>query len=195
MLTPAYIPQASSPHPDVYRAVYDFVQIFSFTGTVTIAADNIYRGWENRSALPATSNEYAVITITDAIRRGTTTEMMPGTGVADDQPELYQLRTYYELTAQIDVCSDTDAARQRAYSLENAFRSLVGVDFFRKYGITAQWCNSVREMVFTDESSQFVKRYMLELHLAYWAGIDVGSAWFIDVAIERVEDVDAHHKP
>lgn len=195
MLTPAYIPKSGSTSPDVYLALYEFVAAFSYAGNELIPPENIFNGWQNRMALPPVSNEYAIITVGNSIRTGTTTEVLPGTGAAPEEPELYQLRTYYSVMAQVDVYSDTDAARVRAYSLETVFRSLVGVDFLKKFGVTAQWCNTVREMVEVDEARQFVKRYMLELHLSYWAGVDVDSAWLDAVKIERLEDVDAFHKP
>lgn len=195
MLTPAYAPKGSSVAPDVYAALVLFVRAYALAGSDSLPDDNVYRGWENRAALPTGSNDFAVVTILSTTRRGTTVEDMPGTDAPDDQPETYRARTYYEVTAQVDVCANTDVARQRAYSLETVFRSSIGTDFFSRYGITSQYCDSVREMVFVDESKQYVKRYSIDFHLAYWAGVDVDSAWLIDADIQRVEDVDAHHKP
>lgn len=195
MLTPSYIPQAASVSPDVYGALYDFVLAYGLAAGGPLPEDNIYRGWENRSALPAGSNEYAVITVAGTTRRGTGTETINNIGSPDNEPEQYQIRTWYEVLAQVDFCSDTDVARQRVYSLDSIFRSTVGVNFFSAYGITAQYADNIQELTFVDEADQYVKRYALTLHLGYWAGVDVESSWFDTVDLNRVEDVDAHHPP
>lgn len=190
MLTGAYIPLAPSSPPDVYAAFYDFILAY---GMPSIPPANIYRGWQNRSALPPDSNEYAVMSILGTTRRGTTVDDFDIQNVPDDEPEKYVLRTMYEAIVQVDCCSDTDVARQRTYSLETAFRSFVGVSFFKAYGITAQYCSPIREMSSVDGSDQFVRRYSIDFHIEYWAGVDVGSAWFIDAKLERLENVDVHH--
>lgn len=192
MLNAFYEPKVPSTPPDVYAAFYNFVLAY---GLPRLPAANIYRGWQNRSALPPGSNEYAVISILGTNRRGTTVDELVIQGVPPDQGELYQLRTMYEAVVQVDLCSETDLARQRSYSLETSFRSMLGTNFFSKYGITAQYCSPIREMSNVDGSDQFVRRYSIDFNIEYWAGVDVDSAWFNQVVIQRLENVDAHHPP
>ncbi|MCC8189705.1 MAG: hypothetical protein LIP77_03570 [Planctomycetes bacterium] len=192
MLTPFYTPLGYSAAPDVYGAFQAFIAAY---GLPAFPAENVFRGWQDWSASPPDFNEFAVITILGTTRRGATVDEMPGANVADDEPERYSLRTMYEVTVQVEVCSETDVARQRSYSLETCFRSFVGVSFFQRYGITAQYCSAIREMPDVDGVSQTVRRYALDFTCEYWAGVDVGSAWFNDVKIDRIEDVDAFYPP
>jgi hypothetical protein len=190
MLTPAYIPLDQGPNPDLYGAVYDFVSAYA---RPVLAPDNIYRDMQNRAALPAGSNEYAVIALLGTVRRGTNVEELVVSGAEESEPERWEVRTLYDALVQVDFVSDSDAARQRAYTIESLTRSGVGVAFFAAYGITAHYADDVRELNVQDESKQFVHRYMTTLHLSYWSGADAGTAWFDAVLTGRIEDVDVHH--
>lgn len=194
-LTPAYIPQAPTELDNVYTAFKAYVLGY---GLPPMDGSNIFYGNQNRVALPVNTNEYAVITILWSVRTGTTTEQMPGTGVADDSPELYSLRTYYESRVQVDLCSDDPYwPVQRAQALETAFRSSVGVNFFKGYGISALNAdsNQLQEDTFVNDSSQYVYRQIVTFNIGYWKGIDIGSAWFTDVTIDKIHDVDAFYPP
>ena len=174
MITPVYVTPAAGPTPDIYGAVYDYVLAY---GLPSLAPENIYRGWQNRSALPANSNEYAVISVFESSRRGTNVEILLNTGAEEDEPEIYQSRAYFEVRVQVDLLSDSDLGRQRAITLVTAARSSLGVNFFKPYGITCQYAEPIREIPQIDEANQFVRRYATSLRLAYWGGVDVGSAW------------------
>jgi hypothetical protein len=159
---------------------------------------SIYQGWQNRSALPAGSNEYAVISVFQSTRRGTNVEILINTGAADDEPETYQARAYFETRVQVDLVSDSDLGRQRALCLEVAAWSTIGVNFFKPYSITCQFGDPVQEIPQIDEANQFVRRYMTSLRLAYWAGVDVGSAWIevradgTGILLNPVEGITSH---
>lgn len=192
MLTPSYAP-SNAAFPDVYGAVTAFVAQWA---QPPFPAVNIYWAWGNRESLPADTNEYAVISVRNTGRRGTGTEDILNTGAADDEPEQYQIRTWYEVLAQVDFCSDDEAAAyQRAYSIETIMRSSVGVNFFKAYEIAAQYADDIQELSALDESDQYVYRYAVTLHLGYWVTITAQSSWFDTVTLNRVEDVDAHHPP
>lgn len=190
MLTPSYIPIDALEQPDLYKATKAFILAFGFP---ILEPDNVFQGWGNNMSLPANTNEYAVMTVLNTNRRGTTVENIVKSENSDETPERYELRTYFETLMQIDMCSDSDLARQRAYNLESTLRSSVGVNFYKQYGITAQYAENIFEAAFTNGSNQFVRRYILTFHLAYWAGVNVGSAWFNDYDLKRVEDVEVHH--
>ena len=193
MLTPAYVPAGPDATPDIYGAVYDFVERWAYPG---LESPCIFRDASNDAARPAGSNEFAIISVLGSTRRGTTIERFNNTNAPDENPEQIQLRTLYDCLVQIDLYSDDDEARRRAHTLETMARTSVGVNFFKKpYGIGCNYADDVRELSCTDESRRMVHRYMVTLHLTYWGGVDIGSAWFKDATLNRVEDVDAHHPP
>lgn len=191
MLTPAYTTPTALEMPDIYTAVFDYIATFALPA---LDEKNIYRGWQNRAALPPDTNEYAVYTIISTVRHGASVEELNIKGVADDQPEIIKVGTYYETAVQIDCCSDSDNARQRATMLANFARSSVGVNFFKKYGLSIIDSDSPSEITMFDESNQFVPRYMITLRLSYWVVGEIGMTWLNDVNFLGVRDVDAFTK-
>ena len=174
MLNPIYEDPSLSPQPDIYGAVYDFVLNY---GLPALPPENIIRTWQNRAALPPDDNEFAVISLLGVTRRGSGVETLLNTGVPETEAESYQVRAYYEAVARVDFCSDSDLGRQRAVSLESLSRSGLGVWFFRPRGLSLLYAEPIRETSSTDEADQYVLRHSLDLRLAYWAGLDVKSAW------------------
>ena len=192
MITPAYVPTGPDATPDIYGAVYDFVKAFAYQDVPGV---NIYRDASNAATRPKGSNEFCIISVLGSTRHGTTVERFINTGADDPDPEKIALRTMYDCMVQIDFYSDDEAGRRRAHTIETLARSTVGPAFFRTYNIGCNYADDVRELNYTDESRRMVHRYMVTLHLSYWGGIDIGTAWFIDTKLNRVEDVDAHHHP
>lgn len=189
MLTPSYTTADNLNIPDPYRAMKAFILRYA---PPLLDDQCVIQGWQNRSSLPEGTNEYAVISILNTRRRGTTRDEL----VAVSEPDSdYRLKTYYEAMCQVDFCSDSDNARVRAFAADNVFRSLVGVNYFERDGIAAQYAENIRELSFVDEASQFVRRYALTFHIAYWSIVNIGSSWFNDATLNRVEDVDSHHPP
>lgn len=188
MLTPAFTSPEALETPDIYSAVFDYVAAFALPA---LDEKNIYRGWQNRSALPPDTNEYAVISIISNVRHGSSVEELEIKGVADDKPELIKVGTYYEVAIQIDCCSDSDYARQRAAMLSGFARSSVAVSFFKKYGLSVIDASDPAEITMTDESDQFVPRSMITLRLTYWSVSAIGMTWFNDFNLVGVKDVDA----
>lgn len=191
MLTPIYETPSTLNMPDVHAAVYEYVLKF---GLPTMLPGNIYRGWQNRSALPPTTNEYVVISFISNVRHGSSVETLEFKGVADDKPEIINVATYYDATIQIDCCSDSDAGRQRATMLSNFARSQVGVTFFKVHDISIIDASAPADVTMSDESNQFVQRTMLTLRLSYWVTGAVNTAWFNDFNLIGVKDVDAFTK-
>lgn len=191
MLTPVYESPKIVSMPDVLTAVYDYVLAY---GLPAMHSDNIYRGWQNRAALPPNTNEYAIISFVSNVRRGTSVETLEIKGVKDAEPETYTVATYYEATVQIDCCSDSDAGRQRATMLSNFARSHIGVAAFKAHGISIIDASAPSDISMVDEAHQFVQRTMLTLRLSYWVTGAVDTAWFNDVNLIGVHDVDAFTK-
>lgn len=192
MLTPVYTAPETLEMPDIYAAVYDYVLAYALPA---MPPENIYRGWQNRSALPPDTNEYAVISVISNVRHGTGINTFEPQGVPDDQPERYKIATHYEVAIQIDCCSDSDFARQRAAMLSNFARSDIAAAFFRKYGLGVIDASDPSDITMTDESNQFVQRSMITLRLLYWVTGAIGTAWFNDFNLVGVKDVDAFFKP
>lgn len=188
MLTPVYTTPIALETPDIYVAVYDYVLAYALPA---LKPENIYRGWQNRAALPPDTNEYAVISIISNVRHGSSVEELEIKGVTDDEPELIKVGTYYEAAIQIDCCSDSDYARQRAAMLSGFARSSVAVAFFKKYGLSVIDASDPTDITMTDESDQFVPRSMITLRLTYWSVSAIGMTWFNDFNLVGVKDVDA----
>lgn len=192
MLTPVYENPSTLKMPDVHAAVYEYVLKF---GLPAMLPENIYRGWQNHSALPPTTNEYAVISFVSNVRHGTSVETLEIQGADDDKPEIINVATYYDATVQIDCCSDSDTGRQRATMLSNFARSQIGVTFFKAHDISIIDASAPADISMSDESNQFVQRTMLTLRLSYWAIGAVDTAWFNDFNLIGVKDIDAYYKP
>lgn len=191
MLTPVYTAPKALDMPDIYVAVYDYVLAYALPA---MQPENIYRGWQNRSALPPDTNEYAVISIISNVRHGTSIETLEINGVDDDEPETITVATHYEVTVQVDCCSDSVYAQQRASMLSNFARSSIATSFFKKYGLSIADASDPADITMDDESNQFVQRSMITLRLLYWVTGAIGTAWFNDVNFVGVKDVDAFYK-
>lgn len=48
---------------------------------------------------------------------------------------------------------------------------------------------------YTDDTNQYINRYRLPLHLAFWTVYEYQTEYFDKIAITRLENVDVHHKP
>lgn len=174
---------------DLYGAVYDFVLAFA---RPELPPDAIYRGWRNRSALPAMSEEYAVISVLGHYRRGATVERFSAPSAeSDGELELTEL---VEADVQIDLCSNGDAARRRAQCLETAARSTAGCDFFAARGVGCLYATDVRDISFEGDSNQFVRRCMTTLRLSFPTGVKVAQDWFAAVK-PALKNVDVYFPP
>lgn len=187
-------PTNSAPltEADIYEAVRQFVKMYALP---EMPIEYIIQGWQNRMSLPAGTNEFAVITILFGTRHGTVVE----TFKAQD-PDKTVLGTLtvvglVELSVQVDICSETDFARQRAQRLAIVTRSSIGVQFFNDFEMSALYADDARDISFVGGEKQFVRRFMTTLHLSINEGVIVDFPYFDVVKMSRVEDVDAHHKP
>ncbi|MEG2172373.1 MAG: hypothetical protein RRY29_03835 [Desulfovibrionaceae bacterium] len=174
--------------PDVYTAVYDFIQAF---GLPAMPAENTIRGWQNRNHLPENTNEYAVITVMDAKRRGTNVQTFTFDPATQANGNLAS-SILVVCGVQCDFCANNDTARQRAQSMELVNRSPLATDFFTPYGISPLYAEDVRDLSFVDGSEQFVQRFNTTLFLSFWASMSVSVGWFDHVDL-YVENVDVHH--
>lgn len=174
-------PVAETP-PDLFNAVRDCLR------TLVRPAMNenaIVSGWKNQASLVPETTDFAVVTATSAIRRGTNVSTF------DPETEKMTVRELVEVTLDVDFCSDTDAtALTRAVALSLIARDELGVSFFEPYGIACLFADDPKRME-ADEKIAFV-RYTTTLHVSYWAGVTVDIASF-DTITPSLENVDVHH--
>lgn len=181
---------------DVYEATRLFVQKYALPlagkgGKLPL--EHIYQGWQNRNALPRGSNEYAVVSILFSMQHGTSIQRtITGEG---DQPDRQRVFGLVEHQVQIDICSNTDIAQQRANSLYVFCRSDIAVQHFNDAGLSLLYADQVRDLSFVGDSNQFVRRYTMTLRITSVCGVEVDFETFDEARASRIENVDVHHPP
>lgn len=185
-------PEAAAPlmEADVYAACRDFVLTYALPA---LEPENVIQGWQNRAALPAGSEEYAVISVISATQRGTTVETFRADDPSTTPPGLLYIQGLIEVYVQVEFCGDSDLARQRAQRCAVVARSSVGVELFTRYGMSILYADEVREHCFKGDAGQFVRRYATTLHVSLWSGDSVEMPYFNQASVSRLENVDAHH--
>lgn len=177
---------------DIYTACKDFVLAY---GLPALPPDNVIQGWQNRAALPAGTNEYAIISLLFDTQHGTTVETFKADAPDTAPPGQITAKALVEVQAQIDFCSRDDAARQRARRLAVVTRSGIGVQFFNDRGLSCLYADNARDISFVGDAKQFVRRWMTVLHLTLWEGVTADFDYFNRVSVSRLENVDVHHPP
>lgn len=110
---------------DVLGAVFDFLQ-----ARLSPVPPHIVRGWGNRAALPD-SNEFVVLTLIGAARRGTNVRQwkMPAGNAPGLDLNLAMLTLY---DVQVDFCGeDEETVSRSASQFVILGRDAVAADFFR----------------------------------------------------------------
>lgn len=165
---------------DVLGAVYDFL-------TEYIGAENIVRGWQNRSALPA-DVDYVVLTLINAERTGTNTHK------SDPESETETISMLNHYSVQVDFCGDDETeVMQLAAKLVLLARDGLAVDFFNGKGMSCRYADDPRSVPFTNDQNQWTMRYSVTLHLAAWENVELASDYFGSVNVQ-IENVDVHHR-
>lgn len=200
---------ASEP-PDIYAAVKAFVLAYALP---QLPAEAVYQGWQNRAALPAGSNEYAVMSILWQRPVGTTVSMFAtlansakGSRQAPQGAIEYQALT--EVAVQVDFYSEGDTARQRAANLQMMAKTAPAVELFSRFGLSSLYADDVRDLSFVGDAQQFVRRASVTLHLSTpltisgdetgggggpGAGLSIPTQYFDQARLSGLENVDAHH--
>ena len=146
---------------DVYEAVRQFVFKYALPGLPLVC---IYQGWQNRASLPQ-ENEYAVVTILRTTQHGTTVEDFAADDPDKAAPGALTVRALREIVVQIDFCSETDTARERADRLSITARSGFGVVDCNDYGLSSLKAEDVRDLSCVGGEGQYVRRWAATLHL------------------------------
>lgn len=190
------IARPSNQEPLDEAGIYAACKAFVLTyGLPALAPDNIIQGWQNRAALPAGTNEYAVVSILFDRQHGTTVETFAASESNTVPPGKVTASALVEVNVQIDFCSKNDTARTRTRRLALVARSSLGVQFFNDRGMSCLYADDARDISFVGDAQQFVRRWMTTLRLTLWEGVSADFDYFNRVAISRLENVDVHHPP
>lgn len=177
---------------DLYLATYEFLTLYALPD---YPAGNIYRGYQNRAALPAGSNEYAIMQITGQYRRGTNVDSYSAEGMAQDEDGTLTTRELVECDMQLDFYSDSDSARLRAQTVETLARSGLASQFFtQSFDVGCLYAGDLRDLSGITDADQYVQRFSVTLRLCCWVGVNVKIPWFDAVAV-GVKDVDVYYPP
>lgn len=167
------------------NAVYDFVMEYA----PNAVADNIFRGWQNRMALPQTQN-FIVISVQDTLRIGTNVS-----DYSQGSNGIMTTKTLREYVIDIDFCNiNQEIAQEQAVTIETLSRSYIAVEFFKQQDINMNYADDIEYLPYTDEQDQYLHRYRVSLHLTKWEEIAVNQDFANKVEL-RIENIDAHHKP
>ncbi len=157
-------------------AVYEFIAAYT-----NIEKNNIIKGWQSTSLLPADSENYAVFTVINERRRGTNVEEY------DPASEKVRVTKSNIISVQIDIVAETNRqARENAAMLETMARSSYGVDFFKKYDIGLLYADDARAMEQISKTDNYVNRYMITLHLEEINAVTVSQDYFDNVEVNTV---------
>ncbi len=158
---------------NIQIAVYEFIAAYT-----NIEKNNIIKGWQSTSILPADSESYAVFTVINERRRGTNVEEY------DPANEKVTVTKSNIIDIQIDIVAKTNMqARENAAMLETMARSSYGVDFFNKYSIGLLYADDARAIETISKTDNFVNRYMLMLHVEEINAVTVSQEYFDKVEV------------
>lgn len=155
-----------------------------------IPQERLFRGYVNREALPGVQ-DYTVYAVNSTARIGTNVN-----DFAQAIDEKITTKVLREYTVDVDFFSlSQETARQRASTLEAIGRSYLGVDFFKQYEIGLNYAEDMNYLPYVDLTEQYIHRYRVSLHLTKWEEITVNQQYAEEVILQRVENIDTHHKP
>lgn len=162
--------------PSLYEALVSAVEGWALPA---LPRNLIRRGWVPRAALPASTRDYAIVSVLNRQRHGTNVkEYTPPTDPNEPFGTLTE-RTLRIATCQVDFYSETEAGFMRADSLVTFVRGSAGASWFRQWGIGSLYCDDVQQMDYTDGEKYQVMQSSVTLRLSYWSGI-VSKLQFFD---------------
>lgn len=164
-----YSGEARIEAPDLYKPLVLAISRFAFP---LLPLSSIKRGWQNRTSLPAGTNEYCLVSVLDRSRVGTNERSyVQPTAIAAGSPGGMKEKTLWQAQAQVSFFSSHYLAEARAESFKTFLRGFLGGSFFRDYGIGAGYCDDVRIMEVEDGGKMLLQHAMLRVHLQYWSGV------------------------
>lgn len=173
---------------DILHALTSFCVTFSAPALAD--EDHVFYGYESNRSLPSDGNDFCVVTPIAQRRVGSNIERWEPSGA--DEVELCE---YVELDVQVDCYStDSFSALERAQTYEAIARSFSGVDHFLTYGLDCLYADGLQNLTAVLDSSQYVSRWTLTLHLGYWKRLTLQQDFFFATTVDVV-NVDTTFKP
>ena len=174
-------------------AIYDFICAYALPA---LLPENVFWANQNRQALPAGLEDFCSLYIVSQSRHGTSVEyLIPS---MDSYPDRVAIASLFEYLVQIDFYSNSlNYARNRAMTIANVGRSSIGPQFFNqeKYGgCSLLYTDDPRDMTGVMDSQQYVQRFMLQLRCTMPEITTVELPGFDFAEMNRVENVEVHHK-
>lgn len=172
----------------IYKAVKDF-ELLLFSD---LEDAQIFAGNQNNLSLPPT-REYIINTIINHRNIGTPVQSMEWN--EETQASSLILAQPVELMMQIDAYSNSpEKARLRAETVTVVGRSVPGVDFFARYGLSTLFADDAKNLTGVGDENQFVQRWMTTLHLIYTHRVQLDVDSFSAVKVD-VQNVDVKFPP
>jgi hypothetical protein len=172
--------------PDILKAVHDYVIQYTDTPPAII-----YRGYQNRAALPAGRPDFCLIALVSSARHGSNA----GELTADEAGQV-TVRSLREYAVSVDFTHyDQATAAERGGRLETLSRSPRSVSFFAGYDIAFLHADELQYLPYVDDADQFLHRYRLTLRLSVWEAVTLSAEHFTQVEFTRIENIDVHHPP
>lgn len=132
-----------------------------------ITQDMLYRGWQNRMALPA-NQTYVIYALDSTQRHGTNVRTYEKTG-----PDIMVQKVLREYIFVVDLFSnDNEKIFRWANNIEILMNCYKGVDFFKQYSCNGCYADEVQYLPYTDLTNQYVERYRVMIHLTKWETLD-----------------------
>lgn len=167
--------------PSIYDAVALAVSQNAFP---LLPLSCIRRGLQNRTSLPASTNEYAVLTLINRERVGTNARLYTQPVNNADNGKMTE-KTLWDAQFQVSFFSEQYLAEQRAESFKTFFRGFMGATFFAQYGIGTGYCDEIILMEVEDGGKMQLQHAALRLHVQYWSGIQA-DLLFIPTISEQI---------
>jgi hypothetical protein len=184
--------------PDIRKAVYEFTLWAGVASDGSrLQGKDVFHGMQNRVALPAGTDEYAVIVHQGSAKQGTGFyKRDPGTG--EDVSVLHWTADY-----QIVFHSGKfERAFERATAFETLGCSPEGCRFFKGYGMNVIDASGLRDVSAQIDADQWVYMVQTALKVEYGSAMPMGSEAAERLNVEAApaegryfEDADAHHPP
>lgn len=182
---------------DPLGVVYQFVRDFAYQEgeSSPLSEDQVIRGWQNSSFLPAGTTEFCVLTLRDGVRQGSNVYRFTD----DGDNMIMHVKKNIDLSVQIDFNSaepyiDPIVTRNRAEIVEQLINSYIGPAYFKQKDedLSVLYAEDVKNLSGFDETKTFTARYMVMLHLSQRIDKHLPIDYFTSVRI-KTENVDVHH--
>lgn len=181
---------------DILGSVNEFILAYAQGQDLPkLAQEQIIRDWQNLGDVLSQNQEAVVLTLQGARRHGTNVRTRRNADAETGIIETVSCLVEYEV--QIGFCAlcphiPEYVPRMRAENMQIIAQDGVGVSFFLNYGLSSCYADTVQAVPFTNESGQYISRYITTLHISCWRHVETKLDSFTDVKL-HFENMDEHH--